>query len=83
MMTGEIKGELISLLQNMVKEHQERRKAVDEALVNRFMSVRRRDGVFTGLTLLRRCGHWSGPKSSRPVRPLRPSRRRTCRLPQR
>ena len=41
MMTGEVKEILITLLQGIVKKHQEGRAAVSDALVTEFMSVRR------------------------------------------
>lgn len=40
MLTGEVKKELIGLLQEMVKEHQERRALVTEDVVREFMSIR-------------------------------------------
>lgn len=40
MLTGEVKKELITLLQDMVREHQERRAQVTEDLLREFMSVR-------------------------------------------
>jgi len=39
-MTGEIKGILIELLQKFVAEHQERRAAVTEELIDEFMTPR-------------------------------------------
>ena len=41
MMTGEVKEILITLLQGIVKKHQEGRAAVSDDLVKEFMSVRR------------------------------------------
>ena len=41
MMTGEVKEILITLLQGIVKKHQEGRSAVSDDLVKEFMSVRR------------------------------------------
>ena len=38
MMTGELKGELISVLQELVSGHQERRRAVTDDVVNKFMT---------------------------------------------
>eukprot|EP00184_Porphyridium_aerugineum_P004173 CAMPEP_0184697516 /NCGR_PEP_ID=MMETSP0313-20130426/4461_1 /TAXON_ID=2792 /ORGANISM="Porphyridium aerugineum, Strain SAG 1380-2" /LENGTH=424 /DNA_ID=CAMNT_0027156325 /DNA_START=47 /DNA_END=1321 /DNA_ORIENTATION=+ len=40
MLTGEIKGELIKLLQSMVGAHQEARAKVTEEILNHFMTVR-------------------------------------------
>ncbi len=40
MMTGEIKGELISVLQQLVSRHQESHKTVTDEVVNRFMTPR-------------------------------------------
>lgn len=40
MLTGEVKKELIGLLQEMVKEHQERRALVTEDVVREFMAIR-------------------------------------------
>lgn len=40
MLTGEVKKELIGILQEMVKEHQERRAQVTEDVLREFMSVR-------------------------------------------
>lgn len=40
MLTGEVKKELITLLQEMVKEHQERRALVTDEVVASFMAVR-------------------------------------------
>mmetsp|Transcript_30739 Transcript_30739/g.35593 ORF Transcript_30739/g.35593 Transcript_30739/m.35593 type:complete len:448 (+) Transcript_30739:36-1379(+) len=41
MMTGEVKKILIEILQNLVKEHQERRAKVTDADIERFMTVRK------------------------------------------
>ena len=38
MLTGELKKELISALQDLVGEHQERRKAVTDEVVQEFMT---------------------------------------------
>jgi len=40
MLTGEVKKELIAVLQDMVREHQERRAAVTSEVVDQFMTVR-------------------------------------------
>ncbi len=40
MLTGELKQELIGVLQRLVSEHQERRKAVTESVVRKFMTPR-------------------------------------------
>lgn len=40
MMTGQVKGRLIELLGDMVKEHQERRAGVTEETLQEFMRVR-------------------------------------------
>lgn len=40
MLTGEVKKELIGILTEMVTEHQTRRAAVDDAVLQQFMSVR-------------------------------------------
>lgn len=40
MLTGEVKKELIVILQELVKEHQDRREKVSEEIVEQFMSVR-------------------------------------------
>ena len=40
MLTGEVKKELIGVLQEMVAEHQERRSAVTDEVVRQFMEVR-------------------------------------------
>lgn len=40
MLTGEVKKELINILQEMVKDHQERRVKVTEDVLREFMSVR-------------------------------------------
>lgn len=40
MLTGEVKKELIEVLQVMVKEHQERRALVTAEVVQQFMAVR-------------------------------------------
>ena len=41
MLTGELKKELIDVLQKLVGEHQERRKAVTDEVVKQFMTPRR------------------------------------------
>lgn len=40
MLTGEVKKELIGVLQEMVREHQERRNLVTDDVVKQYMSVR-------------------------------------------
>ena len=40
MLTGKLKQELISVLQKLVGDHQERRKAVTDEIVNEFMTSR-------------------------------------------
>ncbi|KAK3875289.1 hypothetical protein Pcinc_019824 [Petrolisthes cinctipes] len=40
MLTGELKAELIKVLQQIVKDHQERRKAVTDEVVKQFMTPR-------------------------------------------
>lgn len=40
MLTGEVKKELIALLQEMVKEHQDKRAAVTAEIIQAFMQVR-------------------------------------------
>ena len=40
MLTGEVKKELITILQEMVKEHQERRAQVTPEILQQFMTVR-------------------------------------------
>lgn len=40
MLTGEVKKELIGILQEMVKEHQERRALVTDEIVQQYMAVR-------------------------------------------
>jgi tryptophanyl-tRNA synthetase len=40
MLTGEVKKELIGILQEMVKEHQERRSKVTEEVLREFLSIR-------------------------------------------
>ena len=40
MLTGEVKKELIAVLQEMVREHQQRRDAVTREVVEQFMAVR-------------------------------------------
>ena len=40
MLTGELKKELISVLQALVSKHQERRKKVTDDIVKTFMSYR-------------------------------------------
>ena len=40
MLTGEVKKELIAVLQEMVREHQERRASVTREVVEQFMTVR-------------------------------------------
>ena len=47
MLSGEIKKELISVLQPLVAEHQERRKHVTEDVVREFMTPRKLE--FPGL----------------------------------
>lgn len=40
MLTGELKNELVSVLQDLVGQHQERRKAVTDEVVEQFMTPR-------------------------------------------
>ncbi len=40
MLTGEVKKELIGILQEMVKDHQERRAQVTPEVLEQFMAVR-------------------------------------------
>lgn len=40
MLSGELKNELIPVLQTLVSEHQERRKAVTDEIVREFMTAR-------------------------------------------
>jgi len=40
MLTGEVKKELIAVLQEMVRDHQERRAAVTKEIVEQYMEVR-------------------------------------------
>eukprot|EP00731_Ephydatia_muelleri_P028105 Em0019g978a len=40
MLTGELKKELVSVLQKLVGEHQERRKAVTDEIVYQYMAPR-------------------------------------------
>ena len=40
-MTGELKKELITVLQNLVKDHQEKREDVTNELVQLFMTPRK------------------------------------------
>ena len=40
MLTGELKAELIAVLQKLVGEHQERRKTVTDDVVRQFMTPR-------------------------------------------
>jgi tryptophanyl-tRNA synthetase len=40
MLTGEVKKELIAVLQEMVREHQDRRAVVTREVVEQFMTVR-------------------------------------------
>jgi tryptophanyl-tRNA synthetase len=40
-LTGDLKKELIVILQNLVAEHQERRKAVTDEIVEKFMTPRK------------------------------------------
>ena len=40
MLTGELKNELVTVLQALVGQHQERRKAVTEEVVKEFMTPR-------------------------------------------
>ena len=40
MLTGEVKKELIGVLQKLVKNHQEKRAAVTDEMVKEFMRVR-------------------------------------------
>ena len=47
MLSGEIKKELISILQPLVAEHQERRKLVTDDIVKEFMTPRKLE--FPGL----------------------------------
>jgi len=47
MLSGEIKKELISVLQPLVAEHQERRKLVTDKVVKEFMTPRKLE--FPGL----------------------------------
>ena len=48
MLSGEIKKELISVLQPLVAQHQERRKLVTDEVVKEFMTPRKLE--FPGLT---------------------------------
>ena len=48
MLSGEIKKELISVLQPLVAQHQERRKLVADEVVKEFMTPRKLE--FPGLT---------------------------------
>lgn len=41
MLTGELKKELISVLQPLIAEHQERRKKVTDEIVKEFMTPRK------------------------------------------
>jgi len=41
MLTGELKKELIAVLQKLVAEHQERRKTVTDDVVLEYMKLRR------------------------------------------
>jgi len=41
MLTGELKKELIAILQKLVAEHQERRKTITDAVVMEFMKPRK------------------------------------------
>lgn len=45
LLTGEVKAKLIQVLQDLVKEHQERRKLVTDEVVKKFMSTRKLKGV--------------------------------------
>ena len=47
MLSGEIKKELISILQPLIAEHQERRKQVTDEVVKEFMTPRKLE--FPGL----------------------------------
>lgn len=47
MLSGEIKKELISVIQPLVAEHQERRKLVSDEVVKKFMTPRKLE--FPGL----------------------------------
>lgn len=47
MLSGEIKKELISVIQPLVAEHQERRKLVSDEVVQKFMTPRKLE--FPGL----------------------------------
>lgn len=47
MLSGEIKKELISVIQPLVAEHQERRKLVTDEVVKKFMTPRKLE--FPGL----------------------------------
>ena len=38
MLTGELKNELVSVLQDLVSQHQERRRAVTDQVVQTFMT---------------------------------------------
>ena len=40
MLTGQLKKELIDVLQKLVGEHQKRREAVTDEMVNKFMTAR-------------------------------------------
>ena len=40
MLTGELKKELVSVLQKLVSDHQERRKAVTDEVVYQYMASR-------------------------------------------
>ena len=40
MLTGELKNELIGVLQNLVSDHQERRKAITDDVVGQYMTPR-------------------------------------------
>ena len=40
MLTGELKAELIGVLQKLVGEHQERRKTITDELICQFMTPR-------------------------------------------
>lgn len=46
MLTGEIKAELISVVQGVVQRHQEARAAVTSDVVDAFMSVRKMDNLW-------------------------------------
>ena len=41
MLTGELKKELIGIIQKLVAEHQERRKAVTDEILKEFMTPRK------------------------------------------